>query len=52
MMKVDGLLKAKHRFFGKTVMHIVPAGHRLEIDELQDLEVAESLINTYSLNNN
>ncbi len=41
VMKVPGFLKARHRFFGKTAMYVMPAERRLEIDEPADLQVAE-----------
>lgn len=41
VMKSDGFLKAKHRFFGKTVMHVMPSERVLEIDEPADLTLAE-----------
>jgi N-acylneuraminate cytidylyltransferase len=40
-MRTAGFLQAKHRFFGKTVMHEMPLERVCEIDELVDLEVAE-----------
>ncbi|HDQ07483.1 MAG TPA: acylneuraminate cytidylyltransferase [Methanoculleus sp.] len=44
VMKVDGFLKAKHRFFGKTVMQPIPTDHVFEIDEIEDLKIAECLL--------
>jgi YrbI family 3-deoxy-D-manno-octulosonate 8-phosphate phosphatase len=41
VMKVRDFLKHKHRFFGKTVYHIIPDERTLEIDEPFDFEVAE-----------
>jgi YrbI family 3-deoxy-D-manno-octulosonate 8-phosphate phosphatase len=41
VMRTAGFLEAKHRFFGKTVMHEMPLERVCEIDELVDLEVAE-----------
>ena len=40
-MKAPGFLKARHRFFGKTALYVMPAERRLEIDEPADLQVAE-----------
>lgn len=47
-MRVPGFLEHKRRFFGQTVMHIIPADHRLEIDEMEDLGVAEFLLSQRS----
>jgi len=44
VMRTEGFLKAKHRFFGKTVMHITPSERRWEIDEPIDFRVAEVLM--------
>jgi YrbI family 3-deoxy-D-manno-octulosonate 8-phosphate phosphatase len=44
VMRVDGFLKAKHRFFGKTVAYTMPAERRWEIDEASDLAVVEELL--------
>jgi len=44
VMRTDGFLKAKHRFFGKTVMHITPSERHWEIDEPIDLSIAEVLM--------
>jgi len=43
VMKVDGFLKAKHRFFGKTVAYKMPSERCWEIDDPSDLVVAEVL---------
>jgi N-acylneuraminate cytidylyltransferase len=40
-MKTGGFLKARHRFFGKTVTHAVPHERCLEIDDPADLAVAD-----------
>ncbi|MDD2238193.1 MAG: acylneuraminate cytidylyltransferase [Kiritimatiellae bacterium] len=45
VMRAPGFLKAKHRFFGKTVMYEMPPERCLEIDEPSDLEVAEVRLN-------
>ncbi|HWA99316.1 MAG TPA: acylneuraminate cytidylyltransferase [Pirellulales bacterium] len=41
VMKAQGFLQAKHRFFGKTALYEMPAEHRTEIDEPADLDIAE-----------
>jgi len=45
-MKVEGFLKAKHRFFGKTVMSLMPESRCYEIDTEFDLEVAARLLSS------
>jgi len=35
---------AKHRFFGKTALHVMPAERRLEIDDPVDFEIAGVLM--------
>jgi CMP-N-acetylneuraminic acid synthetase len=42
VMRVDGFLEHRHRFFGKTVMHVLPAERVLEIDEPFDFLLAET----------
>lgn len=44
VMKTDGFLKAKHRFFGKTVMSLMPEDRCFEIDTAFDLDVAGRLL--------
>lgn len=44
VMKVPGFLAANHRFFGKTVMSIMPRERSFEIDEPADLKIAETLL--------
>jgi N-acylneuraminate cytidylyltransferase len=44
VMLAAGFQQAKHRFFGKTVLHIMPPERHWEIDEPVDLTVAEVLI--------
>lgn len=44
VMKTEGLLKAKSRFFGKIVAHELPKESCFEIDDPMDLEVAEVLV--------
>jgi YrbI family 3-deoxy-D-manno-octulosonate 8-phosphate phosphatase len=41
VMKAGDFLKYKHRFFGKTVYHVIPGERTLEIDEQFDLDVAD-----------
>lgn len=44
VMKTDGFLKSKHRFFGKTILYEMPAERCFEIDDPVDLEIAEKLL--------
>lgn len=44
VMKVQGFKQARHRFFGKTVMHVIPQEHSLEIDDPVDLVKAEAIL--------
>ena len=44
VMRVEGFMRARHRFFGKTAMYIMPAERRLEIDDPVDFQVAEVLL--------
>jgi CMP-N-acetylneuraminic acid synthetase len=44
VMRAEGFIKAKHRFFGKTVMHVIPPERCLEIDDLQSVFIAEALL--------
>jgi YrbI family 3-deoxy-D-manno-octulosonate 8-phosphate phosphatase len=41
VMRAAGFRKANHRFFGRTVMYVMPGERCLEIDEPADLVVAE-----------
>ena len=50
-MRIPGFLKAKHRFFGKTAMYIMPNERCLEIDELVDFKIAEVLLRERSIKN-
>jgi N-acylneuraminate cytidylyltransferase len=43
-MRTEGFLKHKHRFFGKTACHVIPAERVLEIDEPSDFRLAEYLM--------
>jgi len=42
-MRVEGFLRARHRFFGRTGVYEVPRVRALEIDEPEDLRMAEAL---------
>ncbi len=44
VMRVDGFKQAKHRFFGKTVISLIPRSHCFEIDEPVDFDTAEKLL--------
>lgn len=44
VMKTEAFRRARHRFFGRTVFHVVSPGRALEIDEPGDLELAERLL--------
>lgn len=44
VMRLPKFKKAKHRFFGKTSMFVVPPERCLEIDEPSDLYIAEFLL--------
>ncbi len=44
VMKTDGFKKAGHRFFGKTVLSLMPPERCFEIDEPADLQIAEALL--------
>jgi N-acylneuraminate cytidylyltransferase len=43
VMKTNGFREARHRFFGKTALYVMPESRRWEIDEPVDLLVAEVL---------
>jgi len=43
-MRTEGFVAARHRFFGKTVVHEVDPAHSLEIDEPHDFAAAEMLL--------
>ncbi len=43
-MRTEGFLNHRHRFFGKTLFHVVEGGRTVEIDDAIDFEVAESLL--------
>lgn len=44
VMKNDGFLTHKYRFFGKTVMAEMPENRCFEIDEPEDLIMAEQML--------
>jgi N-acylneuraminate cytidylyltransferase len=44
VMKTGGFLEFRHRFFGRTALHVTPADRCLEIDEPKDLLVAEAAL--------
>lgn len=44
VMRTPGFLEARHRFFGKTALYVMPPARRLEIDEPVDFQVAEVLM--------
>jgi CMP-N-acetylneuraminic acid synthetase len=44
VMETTGFLEAKHRFFGKTVIHEMDARRSLEIDDLDDFAMAEAVL--------
>lgn len=43
-MRTAGFLDARHRFFGRTVISVMPAERSLDIDELSDLEQADAAL--------
>ena len=43
-MRVDGFLAADHRFFGRIGAHVVPAWRAVEIDTVDDLELARAIV--------
>jgi N-acylneuraminate cytidylyltransferase len=44
VMRTLGFLQAKHRFFGKTAMYVMPQERCLEVDEPVDFQIAEMLM--------
>lgn len=44
VMKTEGFLKHKHRFFGKTILSVMPPARVLEIDNPSDLLIADTRI--------
>jgi YrbI family 3-deoxy-D-manno-octulosonate 8-phosphate phosphatase len=43
-MRAEGFKEARHRFFGKTAMYVMPRERWLEIDDPFDLRIAELLM--------
>jgi CMP-N-acetylneuraminic acid synthetase len=43
VMRTAGFRAAKHRFFGRTVLHEMPAARALDIDEPADLAIADAI---------
>jgi CMP-N-acetylneuraminic acid synthetase len=41
VLRTEGFLAARHRFFGRTVFHVMPVERSLEIDDPEDLRIAE-----------
>ena len=44
VMRTNGFIQHKQRFFGKTVLHAIPETNRFEIDTPADFELAEALM--------
>jgi len=44
LMRTQGFLQAKHRFFGKTVMCVMPSERCWESDDPVDFQIAEMLM--------
>lgn len=44
VMRTEGFMKARHRFFGKTVLSVMPPERSWDIDEPLDLIIAESFL--------
>ncbi len=44
VMRTRGFITARHRFFGKTAMYVMPPDRRLEIDDPVDFQIAEVLL--------
>lgn len=44
VMRTDGFLKHRHRFFGRAVMYELPSENSLEIDAHHDLRVADLML--------
>ncbi|MGI6610578.1 MAG: cytidylyltransferase domain-containing protein [Limnochordia bacterium] len=43
-MKVEGFVQARHRFFGRVAMHLVPPERSIEIDDETDFLLTEALM--------
>lgn len=52
VMRVQGFLNAKHRFFGKTAMYVMPNERVWEIDDPRDLVIADLLLRERDTNSN
>jgi len=48
VMKTEGFIQAKHRFFGKIAMYHMPIQRRLEVDDMVDMQIAEVLLKSSS----
>ena len=48
VLRTDGFIAANHRFFGKTVMSVMPKKRSYDIDEMADLQIAEALLQQQS----
>lgn len=46
VVRADGFRRAGHRFFGRTVLHPLPAQPWVEVDDAADFEVAAALLAT------
>jgi len=44
VMCCKGFKKNKHRFFGRTVMHVIPRERCFEIDDMVDFQIAQILV--------
>ena len=44
VMRTSGFLECKHRFFGKTVVSVMPQERVVEIDEPADIVLAETMM--------
>lgn len=43
-MDVNGFIEHRHRFFGKTTIYVMPTERSLDIDSLNDLLIAETIL--------
>ncbi|MDD2707174.1 MAG: acylneuraminate cytidylyltransferase [Verrucomicrobiae bacterium] len=44
VMRTKGFMQKKHRFFGKMALYVMPRSRCLEIDNPEDLEIAENIL--------
>ncbi len=44
VMRADGFRRARHRFFGRIALHVMPRERAHEIDEPVDLAIAEAML--------